>query len=840
MSEGKFIDFQLGMKYDLSNSIKNCLIDCYQEFKEQQILIRNHLLLSNIIEKENKEKNKPPKTFKIFKIKEKKEIEFDFSEDDYIPKGYYCYPLKGAYFQKSSLEMSYFPILPFTSFNEAIKTFPDQINLSETYQSYPCLPEKDLNRLKNKIIIHYNIINKSKNNNNNIDEEDEKKLYKNLYPENEKLPIRPSHCTYNINKFFIIWSFIKIIKRQLVIMDRDLIKIFNIDKNKIIVPIIKEMDKYLKIDVNVLYYIINQFLNDLNKKLNKESLNKRGITYKKYEKYWCRICNKFCCPFHFKIKIKPKTLDNNNIRTYVEYFKKIQIIMKPPEYLFKEKEENDSNKRQLESTINAIYQRCQCRKQTEDSEKMSDDNNDEELSEKDNNLNINGNDNPISILDDDFVFDPSIRFNKMAEISNKEDFFLLCKIVKICHKILSRKFDGLYSNEKIFRFFLTPCVLRSLLHEKYDCHLLQYLIKLIIEDKYLQDINLFLTSTFGDKIIYENLKEENYLFFNNTNEKNIKTPKYNEKGEQKLSTNLKRTKTTARLQVQSDKNLYYKPCDHYPSLCLSENCHCFKRGFCLKYCCCYKEILLTNEKERCSLMFVGCSHGNNTQRAKCIECMCKKRNIECIPSLCKCGEKCSNNNITLGRKKKLLFGYSNIINGGGLFAGEKISEGEYIDCYDGEIVEREELDRLSVFYDQTGNNYPFSINDKFDFVTIKCGGLTRYINHGSHGEQNINADKIMVNGISYIAFYAIRNIEKYEELFYDYSYDKDSMPNWMSLYNEKMKIKKTKDIKPKIYEKKLKRHHSKTKGAKKNDDEDDDLKSSKTQTIKLDEKEEEL
>ena len=145
------------------------------------------------------------------------------------------------------------------------------------------------------------------------------------------------------------------------------------------------------------------------------------------------------------------------------------------------------------------------------------------------------------------------------------------------------------------------------------------------------------------------------------------------------------------------------------------------------------------------------------------------------------------------------------------------------------------------FYDQTGNNYPFSINDKFDFVTIKCGGLTRYINHGSHGEQNINADKIMVNGISYIAFYAIRNIEKYEELFYDYSYDKDSMPNWMSLYNEKMKLKEMKDeVKMKINEKKFKRYHSKTKGTKKNDNEDDDLKSSKTQTIKLDEKEEEF
>ena len=303
MSDGKFIDFQLGMKYDLSNSIKNCLINSFHEFKEQQILIRNYLLLRNMIEKEMKEKKKRQKYFRIYKIKEKKQIFLDNSEEEHIPQGYYCYPLKGAYFQKSSLEMPYFPILPFDKFKEAIETFPDQTNLSETYQSYPCLLEKDYNRIKNKIIQKYN----------NLYEH--KPIFKDLYNEKKKNAIRPSHSTHNINKLFIIWSFIKIIKGQLVIMDKDLNRIYNIDKNKIIIPIIKEMNKYLKIDVNILYYIINQFLNDLSKKLNKETLKQRGITYKKYEKYWCRICNKFCCAFHFKVKIKPKTFDNNNIRT---------------------------------------------------------------------------------------------------------------------------------------------------------------------------------------------------------------------------------------------------------------------------------------------------------------------------------------------------------------------------------------------------------------------------------------------------------------------------------------------------------------------------------------------
>ena len=167
----------------------------------------------------------------------------------------------------------------------------------------------------------------------------------------------------------------------------------------------------------------------------------------------------------------------------------------------------------------------------------------------------------------------------------------------------------------------------------------------------------------------------------------------------------------------------------------------------------------------------------------------------------------------LGKIKKLLFGYSERIKGGGLFAGEKILQGEFIDSYDGEIVEKEKLDRLSVFYDQTGNNYPFCINDKFDFVTIKTGGLTRYINHGSFGEQNIEADKIMVNGIAYIAFYAFRDIEKYEELFYDYSYDENSMPDWMREYNKMMETKKKKEEEmKKNYENKSSKLHPKRKG----------------------------
>ena len=189
-------------------------------------------------------------------------------------------------------------------------------------------------------------------------------------------------------------------------------------------------------------------------------------------------------------------------------------------------------------------------------------------------------------------------------------------------------------------------------------------------------------------------------------------------------------------------------------------------------------------------MFLACQHPSaKSKSGMCSGCNCYIRKMECVPGVCCCGELCTNNNITLGKTKKLIYGFSHRIKGGGLFAGENIKEGEFIDVYEGEMVEKEELDRLSVFYDQTGNNYPFNINNKFDYVSIKCGGLTRYINHASFDEENVRANKIMVNGVPYIAFYAKKNIKQYEELFYDYSYDENSMPKWMQEYNRQMEMR---------------------------------------------------
>ena len=816
------IEFPFGMKYDLTNLIKSSLKESYSEYKEYQKAIRNKLIILNELEKKKfKAKNKNY-SYLIYRKKrnDQNECVIDISRDNVIPKGYFCYPIKAAYFQKGSFEMPFNPILPFEKFKEGMDAFDGQRNLSDTYLAYPCLLQKDYIRIKNKL-------EKKKANIFN------QKSLDNISSNLTGLKIRPAKCESNINKYFILWSFIKIIKGQTPIMGNDFNRIYSLDKNKIIVPILKEMSNLLEIELNILYFIIVTFLSDLEKKIKRDSLIKKGISYKKYEKYWCKICNRFFCPFHFKIKIKTKEEDNGNIRTSYEYLKKIQITLRIPEYSCKENEESEENKNELKKEIQKTFEQCDyCNKKRANTD--------------DKNYCLKTTDS-----DDNFAFDEGKRFTKMFQIKDKEDFFILCKIVKTCYKLLTKYLENKnkkkYSNYEIFNILLSPCVLRKVLHNKYDCELMRYLTKIITDNEFLSDINKFLGKLPDNGIEYEKLPEENLLFFNNFKDTSLSEQKYTNKGEQKIK-KVPRNKATARLQIQSEKNLYYKPCDHYPSACTEEICDCAKNGICFKYCCCFKEEALLNSTNNiCNYMFLGCSKHPLRAHINCTNCECKKFNIECVPGICECKDKCVNNNITLGNRKKLIYGYSYQINGGGLFAGEYIEKGEFVDIYCGEIVEKDELDRLSVFYDQTGNNYPFNINKKFDFVAIKCGGLTRYINHGSFGEENIKADKIMVNGIPYIAFYANKDIPKFKELFYDYSYDDNSMPQWMKEYIEQKKVKKKKnknieEVKQKNFNKKKQSIHEKGKILRKMKDKEkekkhEDDKNKNRNLINLDEEE---
>ena len=105
----------------------------------------------------------------------------------------------------------------------------------------------------------------------------------------------------------------------------------------------------------------------------------------------------------------------------------------------------------------------------------------------------------------------------------------------------------------------------------------------------------------------------------------------------------------------------------------------------------------------------------------------------------------------------------------------------------------------------------------------------------------------MVNGIPYIAFYANKDIPKFKELFYDYSYDDNSMPQWMKEYIEQKKVKKKKnknieEVKQKNFNKKKQSIHEKGKILRKMKDKEkekkhEDDKNKNRNLINLDEEE---
>ena len=81
--------------------------------------------------------------------------------------------------------------------------------------------------------------------------------------------------------------------------------------------------------------------------------------------------------------------------------------------------------------------------------------------------------------------------------------------------------------------------------------------------------------------------------------------------------------------------------------------------------------------------------------------------------------------------------------------------------------------------------------------------------------------------------------KKYEELFYDYSYDENSMPNWMKEYNSRMEKKKKKEEKNRLYHQnkynknkdKSKNGNSKHKKKEKEKEDNKDLNSNESITL---------
>ncbi|KAL2439041.1 Histone-lysine N-methyltransferase, H3 lysine-4 specific [Exophiala dermatitidis] len=124
------------------------------------------------------------------------------------------------------------------------------------------------------------------------------------------------------------------------------------------------------------------------------------------------------------------------------------------------------------------------------------------------------------------------------------------------------------------------------------------------------------------------------------------------------------------------------------------------------------------------------------------------------------------------RKKPVKFARSAIHNWG-LYSLERIQTSEMIIEYVGEKIRQEIADLREIKYTESGigSSYLFRIDEGTVVDATKKGGIARFINHSC--SPNCTAKIIRVGGTKRIVIYALRDIEKDEELTYDYKFERE-------------------------------------------------------------------
>ncbi|KNZ81042.1 Histone-lysine N-methyltransferase, H3 lysine-4 specific [Termitomyces sp. J132] len=129
------------------------------------------------------------------------------------------------------------------------------------------------------------------------------------------------------------------------------------------------------------------------------------------------------------------------------------------------------------------------------------------------------------------------------------------------------------------------------------------------------------------------------------------------------------------------------------------------------------------------------------------------------------------------RKKHLRFGRSPI-HDWGLYAMEKISRGEMVIEYVGEVIRAQVAEKREKAYERQGigSSYLFRIDEEIVVDATKKGNLGRLINHSC--DPNCTAKIITISGEKKIVIYAKQDIELGDEITYDYHFpfEQDKIP----------------------------------------------------------------
>ncbi|XP_050296380.1 histone-lysine N-methyltransferase Su(var)3-9-like isoform X1 [Anthonomus grandis grandis] len=148
---------------------------------------------------------------------------------------------------------------------------------------------------------------------------------------------------------------------------------------------------------------------------------------------------------------------------------------------------------------------------------------------------------------------------------------------------------------------------------------------------------------------------------------------------------------------------------------------------------------------------------------------------------CKCSQNCRNRVVQHGRKVPLCIFRTNNGCGWGVKVLKKISCGEFICEYVGEVIDHEEAERRGKAYNAEGRTYLFDLdyNSRDNLYTVDAathGNVSHFINHSC--DPNLGVYATWINcldpNLPKLALFALREIQKGEELTFDYMMNIDT------------------------------------------------------------------